>query len=142
VSLAFDPERAVDEQGCAACPGPCRLVRGYLTWFGEPTAAFFAACHDHDGERDVLIDVILGWASEADRDRVTFGCRVGPIEGHNGPVATLVDAAARYAPAPDWGRKLSRSAALNDHRLQTFWDAVDFILVHDPTVRPHVYDTN
>jgi hypothetical protein len=141
VSLAFDPERAVDEQDCAACPGPSHLVRGYLTWFGTPHAAFFASCHDHQGERDVLIDVILGWSTETD-DRVTFGCRVGPVAGHDGPAATLVDGAASYAADPEWGRKLSRADALDDHRLQSFWDAVDFVLVHDPTIRPHIYDVD
>lgn len=140
MSLAFDPERAVDEQECADCQGPYRLVRGYLTWFGSQHAAFYAACHDHSGERDVLIDVILGWATAADQDRVTFGCRVGPLAGQDGPAATLVDAAAAYGEDPEWGRKLSRSAALDDHRLQAFWDVVDFVLIHDPTIRPHVYD--
>jgi hypothetical protein len=113
-------------------------VRGYLTWFDAPHAAFFAACHAHDDDREVLIDVILGWATDTE-DTVTFGCRVGPVDGHEGPAATLVDAAASYSADPEWGRKLSRSAALDVHRLQSFWDVVDFVLVHDPTIRPHIY---
>jgi hypothetical protein len=142
VSLAFDAERSVDQQDCADCAGPCRLVHGYLNRFGTEHAAFFAACHHHDGVSEVLIDVILGWATEGDQDRVTFGCRVGTVADHDGPVATLVDAAAAYADDPEWGRKLSRAEAQTDPRLQDFWAAVDFVLVHDPTVRPHVYAIN
>lgn len=139
MSLAFDPDRAVDEQDCAQCRA--RLVRGYLTWYGAEHAAFYASCHEHDGERDVLIDVILGWAAD-DEERVTFGCRVGPLPDHGGPAATLLDGAASYGEDPEWGRKLTRAEAQDDYRLQSFWDVVDYILVHDPTIRPHIYDVD
>jgi hypothetical protein len=137
VSLAFALERTVDEHECADCPATYRLVHGQLTWFGAPHAVFYAGCHNHDGTPDVLIDVILGWAKE--QDPVTFGCRVGPVEGEEGPVATLVAAARSYGDDPEWGRKLTREEALADPRLQDFWDAVDYILIQDPTVRPHAY---
>jgi hypothetical protein len=139
VSLAFDPERSVEELACVDCARSYRLVRGELTWFDAPHAVFIAGCHHHAGTRDVLIDVILGWARDGDDDRVTIGCRVGPVVGEDGPVATVVDAATSYGDDPEWGRKLTRSQALADHRLAEFWDAVDFVLVHDPTIRPHVY---
>lgn len=125
-----------------SCHGPYRLVQGQLTWAGEPHAVYFAGCHEHDGVRDVLIDVILGWASDYDVDRVTFGCRVGPVPGEDGPVATLTTAAAEYGSDPEWGRKLTQSDAMSDSRLPGFWAAVDYILIHDPTVRPHVYDVD
>jgi hypothetical protein len=140
VSLAFDPERSVDELECVRCAASYRVVRGQLTWFGAPHAVFIAGCHNHDGTRDVLIDVILGWARDGDDDRVTIGCRVGPVDGQEGPIATVVDAAVSYGDDPEWGRRLTRSQALADQRLVEFWDAVDFVLVHDPTIRPHVYD--
>jgi hypothetical protein len=139
VSLAYDPDRSVDEHECPDCPAPYRLVRGQLTWFGAQHAVFFAGCHDHDGTRDVLIDVILGWADGADEDRVTFGCRVGPLDGEDDPVATLVEAAESYAEDPEWGTRLTRDQALGHPRLPEFWDVVDYVLVQDPTVRPHVY---
>lgn len=136
VSLAFNPERSVKQHTCPDCVSPFRLVRGELTLAGEPHAVFFAGCHHHRGERDVLIDVILGW-TRSGGDHVTFGCRVGPDE--EGPLATLVDAARQYGDDPEWGRKLTTDAALADPRLNDFWAVVDYILVHDPTVRPHVY---
>jgi hypothetical protein len=138
VSLAFNPERSVEQHSCADCVSPFRLVRGELTLSGEPHAVFFAGCHHHDGTRDVLIDVILGWA-RAEEDHVTFGCRVGPTPDEDGPLAMLVDAARHYGDDPEWGRKLTTDDALADPRLNDFWAAVDYILVHDPTVRPHVY---
>src|ERR1700759_911031 len=125
VSLAFDPERSVDEVACEDCGRSCRLVRGQLTWFGAPHAVFIAGCHNHDGTPDVLIDVILGWARDGDDDRITIGCPVGPVPGQDGPIATVVEAAASYGDDPEWGRKLTRSQALADQRLVEFWDAVD-----------------
>jgi hypothetical protein len=140
VSLAFDPERSVSELYCADCRGQYRLVHGQLTWYGEPHAVYFAGCHEHEGIRDVRIDVILGWARDFDTDKATFGCRVGPMPGQDGPVASLVQAAADYGDDPEWGRRLDRDEALSDHRISQFWDAVDYVLIHDPTIRAHVYD--
>lgn len=142
VDLAFDTERSVFEQQCGACHGPYRLVQGQLTWDGDPWAVYYAGCHQHDGVRDVLIDLILGWSGEYPGDRVTFGCRVGPAPGEDGPVATLGKAADTYGDDPDWGRKLGQDEALADPRLPQFWEAVDFVLINDPTVRPHVYDVD
>jgi hypothetical protein len=135
VSLAFDPERSVDQYDCDDCGAPYRLVRGSLTSSGEPHAMFFAACHNHDGVRDVLIDVIL----DPPGDPVTFGCRVGPAPDEDDPVATLVEAAESYEDDPEWGTKLTREQALADPRLPEFWDVVDYVLIQDPTIRPHVY---
>jgi hypothetical protein len=118
--LAFDPERTVGEHECAAC-GSCRIVQGQVRSSGRPHAVYLAACHEDAGVREVLLDVILGWATD-DQDRVTFGCRVGP--GADGPA---------------WGRRLDQEEALDDPRLPDFWAVVDYVLVHDPTVRPHVY---
>ncbi|HEX3590749.1 MAG TPA: hypothetical protein VHV74_14050 [Pseudonocardiaceae bacterium] len=133
--LAFDPERTVGEHECAAC-GSCRIVQGQVRSSGRPHAVYLAACHEDAGVREVLLDVILGWATD-DQDRVTFGCRVGP--GADGPAATLADAAAGYDDDPEWGRRLDQEEALDDPRLPDFWAVVDYVLVHDPTVRPHVY---
>lgn len=138
MSLAFDTQRSVHEQQCGRCHGPYRLVSGRLTWSGAPHAVYFAGCHQHGGAREVLIDVILDWASGT--DRVTIGCRVGPEPGRAGPIVTLVSGAAGFGDDPQWGRKLSADEALADHRLPEFWAAVDYVLIHDPTVRPHVYD--
>jgi hypothetical protein len=138
VSLTFDAERSVDKHECRDCGAEYQLVSGYLHRDGTAHAVFFAACHNHDGTREVWIDVILEPADGAD-DRATFGCRVGPVEDQEGPAASLVTAAEPYGNDPEWGTKLSREQALEDARLPQFWDAVDFILINDPTIRPHAY---
>lgn len=146
VSLTFDAERSVDKHECRDCGAEYPLVSGYLHSDGTAHAVFFAACHIHDGVREVWIDVILEAAADGDggseSKRATFGCRVGPVEGQEGPAASLVPAAEPYGNDPEWGTKLSREQALADARLPQFWDAVDFILVNDPTVRPHAYGTD
>lgn len=141
-TLAFDAQRTVHEQVCTDCHGPYRLVQGQLTRHDTPYAVYYAGCHEHESVREVLIDVILGWAGPNAADRVTFGCRVGPVPGEEGPVATLTTAAAAFDDDPAWGRKLTEADASADFRLPEFWDAVDFVLIHDPMVRPHVYDVD
>jgi hypothetical protein len=139
VSLTFDAERSVDKHECRNCGAEYSLVSGYLHRNGTAHAVFFAACHTHDAMREVWIDVIIEAADGSADGRATFGCRVGPVEGQQGPAASLVTAAEPYGNDPEWGTKLSREEALADPRLPEFWNAVDFILVNDPTIRPHVY---
>ena len=81
----------------------------------------------------------MGGFEEGAADRVTFGCRVGPVQGRPGPAATAVAAAQPYDDAPLWGRKLSREEALAHPRIGDFWRVVDFVLERQPVVKAHVY---
>ena len=138
-TLTFDTERSVEPKECAACGRGYVLAKGFIYADDEPHAVYFAALHNH-GVPEAWIDVILGTFGSADySDHVTFGCRVGPIEGQTEPAASAVPAAGPYGAAPIFGRKLSRDEALAHPSLPTFWTVVDFVLVKDPDVRRHVY---
>ena len=137
--LSFDSERSVETKSCDGCGRGYVLAKGFIYADGEPHAAYFAALHDH-GVAEAWIDVIVGTFGSGDfSDHVTFGCRVGAVEGQKEPAATVVPAAAPYGTSPLFGRKLSRDEALAHTWVQAFWAVVDFVLVEDPVVRRHVY---
>ena len=95
-TLSFDPERTVELKSCAACGRGYTLVKSFILDDNDAHAVLFAALHDH-GEREAWIDVILGtFGSEDFSDHITFGCRVGPVQGLHEPAATAVAAAAPY----------------------------------------------
>lgn len=139
VTLSFDAERKVERHSCPSCGSRYLQVKGFIHDDGNAHAIYFAACHDH-GAREAWIDAILGTFDEDETEgRVTFGCRVGPVEGQTDPAATLIQAASPYSDVPLFGEKLSREEALAHDRLADFWTVVDFILVADPDVHAHVY---
>lgn len=138
-TLAFDPERSVELKTCASCGRGYTLVKSFILDDEDAHAILFAALHDH-GEPEAWIDVILGtFGTEDFTDHLTFGCRVGPVDGQVEPAATLVQAARPYSDAPLFGRKLSREEAMTHPLLTAFWRVVDFALVSDPDVHFHVY---
>lgn len=140
VTLRFDEPPTLQEQHCADCGTHYVLVKAFVARDEVALAVTFTALHVHDGIHEAWIDAILGTFGE-DRtdDHVTFGCRIGPVQGQVDPAATLVDAAQPYSERPIWGRKLSREEALKHPRLAEYWEVVDYVLVSDPTVEHHVY---
>lgn len=70
---------------------------------------------------------------------MTFGVRVGPVEGQDDPAATMVQGAIPYGDRPIFGRKLTREEGLAHERIADCWDVVDCVLSDDPTVNHHVY---
>lgn len=123
----------------------CCNTAAQRTWasvnYGEtPVAVYYTSCYHHNGVHEVWIDAILGtWGSDDFTDHVTFGCRVGPVEGSAYPAATLVDGGAVTPDGPIFGLKLSREAGLQHPRLGDLWNLVDHVLEHDPVVNPHLY---
>ncbi|HAP75721.1 MAG TPA: hypothetical protein DCR14_06525 [Acidimicrobiaceae bacterium] len=137
--MTFDSERSVESKDCAACGRGYVLAKGFIYADGDPHAVYFVALHNH-GVPEAWIDVILGTFGTDDfSDHVTFGCRVGPVEGQSEPAATAVHAAVPYGASPLFGQKLSRDEALAHPALSAFWTVVDFVLVEDPDVHRHVY---
>lgn len=135
-----DPERQVRNNTCPECGADYTTVNGFVRRDGNARAAYFAACHKHQGVKEVWIDVILGtWGQDRPDDHVTFGCRVGPVEGQVEPAATLVAAASVLPSDPLFGRKLSREEALPHPWLKEYWQVVDYLLLNDPTIRKHLY---
>jgi hypothetical protein len=137
--LRFDGEPERSEGVCDRCGRPYGLVKSFVLDDDSAHAVCFVALHRHDGQREAWFDVIFGtWEDEA-TDHVTFGCRVGPIEGQVEPAATLVAAGVPYRDTRLFGRKLTREEALQHPLVGDFWRIVDFVLVNDPNVEKHIY---
>jgi hypothetical protein len=138
--LTFDGEPSVNEMACPDCGRPFRRIMRYLRDDGDAYAASFASLYTHGDVKDAYLDVVLGtWGENDPSDHVTFGCRVGRIEGQSGPAASLVPAAEPFGDHPLLGHRLSREEALAHPRLAEFWGIVDHVLAHDGEVHAHVY---
>ncbi len=136
----LDPERQIRNKTCPECGTDYTTVNGFVHKHGAARAAYFAACHKHHAAQEVWIDAILGtWGQDRPDDHVTFGCRVGRVEGQAEPAATLVAAASVLPSHSLFGRKLSREEALQHPWLREYWQIVDFLLLNDPTIRTHLY---
>jgi hypothetical protein len=140
VGLTFDPERCVELHACKECGRDYVLVKGFVYRDGDAHAVYFAACHEHEGRREVWLDVILGsFGRGGDNEHVTFGAHIGAADAASDePAAILVSGAMAYRDAPLWGHKLSRDEALHHVWLFDYWHVVDFVLNEDPTVATHV----
>lgn len=137
--LEIEDGPQVVETTCDHCGEPMTRVTGFIYRGGDAYAVFFASCYHHDGH-EAWIDVVFSptWEDGVD-DRVTFGCRVGPIEGQPDPAASLMAAAAAFGDSATFGRKLTRDEALEHPMLGEFWAVVDHVLTRDPVVSAHVY---
>ena len=139
-NLSFDPERGVELKSCAACGREYTLIKSFILDGEDAHAVLFAALHNHHGEREAWIDVVLGtFGSEDLSDHCTFGCRVGPVAEQSEPAATLVAAAAPFGDSSLFGQKLSRDEALIHPWVSEFWRIVDFVLINDADIHFHVY---
>ena len=129
MTLRLDGETAIDRTRCQDCGSEYLLVKTFVLDAEGPHAIVFSALHTHE-EAEAWMDVIFGTfdGDASEDDRVTFGCRVGPVEGSQEPAATAVQAAVPYKDGPAFGKKLSRDEALAHHRLSDFWRVVDFVL--------------
>ena len=139
MSLSLDGSSDVSAQSCDACGTTSLLVKSFVHDAGAAQAIVMTACHRHDGEREAWIDAVMGGFGKESTDRVTFGCRVGPVANKPEPAATAVAAAVPYDDAPLWGRKLSREEALAHPRIADFWRVVELVLEREPVVKAHVY---
>ncbi|WP_053719359.1 hypothetical protein [Saccharothrix sp. NRRL B-16348] len=142
MTLTTDADlRQATRYECGCCREPIERSWNFVDRAGDRHAAYFANCYHHrDQPHDVWIDVILGtWDTASAEDHVTFGCRVGPVEGSDQPAATLVRACMDGSGGEVHGLLLSREAGLAHPRLPEFWQVVDFVLVNDPGVHAHLY---
>lgn len=136
--LSIDDGRNVYQKVCEHCGEPRVSVSGSLLRDGNLLAHYFASCYHHDG-REVWIDIVysLDWDA-AVQQRVTFGCRVGPVVNSPTAASTMVDAATAMGDDPFFGRKLSRDEAMTHPWRDEFWAHSDFILENDPDVATHM----
>jgi len=138
--LTIEPDAHVFEGVCDHCGEPMIRVTDFILKDGAPHAICYASCYHHDGQHEVWLDVIFSSAwHENGRDRVTFGCRAGPIPGQTDPGCSLVAGGSAFAEAPLFGEKLTREDALKHPWIDDFWAVVDHVLVHDKVVCAHLY---
>lgn len=142
MTLFLDGESAVQASACADCGAEYLAVKSFILDEFGPYAIAMTSLHHHDGF-EAWMDVILGSFDEAEgaepSDRVTFGCRVGNVEGSADPAATAIHAGTTYADSATFGRKLNRDEALAHPRVADFWAVVDFLLEAEPAINHHVY---
>jgi hypothetical protein len=142
MALSMDANhRQQREYMCPCCQAPIQRTSNVVNRDGTMAALYFASSYHHrDQPHETWIDAILGtWDGDDVSDHVTFGCRVGPIEGQEEPAATLVEACLDGSGGPVHGQLLSREAGLAHPRLAEFWQVVDFVLAEDPVVNRHLY---
>lgn len=139
MALEIEDDRDVRFDECTHCQQPMTRIAGFVLKDGGAHAIYFATCYHHDGH-EVWIDVVFSptWDDTSD-DRVTFGCRVGPIEGQPEGAASLVPAAQNRRESRTFGYKLTRDEALLHPQLAEFWEVVDYVLLRDPDVSEHMY---
>jgi hypothetical protein len=106
------------------------LVTGFLLREGSAYAVYYASTSGHPETPQVCFDVVFGtWGESSANDHVTFSCQHRP-EG-----AMAVDAPAALSQASKiMGVQLTREKALRHPLINEFWDAVDFICLHDPAL--------
>ncbi|MFC9893594.1 hypothetical protein ACFVMC_07865 [Nocardia sp. NPDC127579] len=142
MGLTMDPdELQIRRYECECCSAPIERTWNFVRDGAEAYAVYFANSYHHTGQaHETWIDVILGtWGDQRADDHVTFGCRVGPVQGNPNPAATLIQACQDGTGSAIHGTLLSRDAGLAHPRLPDFWGVVDFVLAHDPTVNRHLY---
>jgi hypothetical protein len=97
--LSFDEGRTIQASSCDACGTDHKIVKQFVLDDGNAHAVLFVALHGH-GVNEAWIDAIFGSFDDDYADHLTFGCRVGPMDGQADPAATLVEAAIPYSAAP------------------------------------------
>lgn len=140
MTLRLDGESTIERSTCDDCGAEFLLVKSFVLDVEGPHAIALTALHHHE-DFEAWMDVIFGsFQGDASQDdRITFGCRVGPVEGSQEPAATAVQAAIPYQNSPSFGHKLTRDEALTHPRLPEFWRVVDFLLADEPAINHHVY---
>jgi hypothetical protein len=138
--LSFDGEPQRRLVRCQHCDEEHDGTTGYVMRDGSAYAIYFLDWYPHDDE--AWLDVILGsfFVEDAeDAGRVTFGCRIGEIEGQDGPGCSLVPGAEVRADLPVFGTKLSRDEALAHPRQPEFWVVTDWLILNDPLLHERIY---
>jgi hypothetical protein len=139
VTLAIDfANRRVHTQACSCCGAAIERSSSLVQRDGTAYAVYFASCYAHGNE--AFLDVVLGtWGRPDASDHVTFGCRIGAVDGASEPPCSLVTGGELAVDDALFGAKLTRDDALQHPRLPDFWAVVDFVLEADPTVRARIY---
>lgn len=137
-SFSFDGAPETRPVRCVDCDEEHDSIVGFVLKDGNAHAIYFAEWHERWSE--AYLDVILGSFEGPDyEDNVTFGCRVGYVQGQALPACSLVQAAMTRSEAQIFGARLSRDEALVHPRLAELWEVVDWLIVNDPTLHDKVF---
>ena len=138
MALAFDGTPVRDHCRCDVCGEEHEADRGLVLRDGAAYAAYWASWYPHEDE--AWVDAVLGSWTEPDfPDNVTFGCRIGRIEGQSEPACSLVTGAAIRGDEALFGRKLDRDAALAHPWLPAFWELIDWLIENDALLHEHIF---
>ena len=136
--LSFDGESRQTTRTCPDCGQAHESVTGFVLRDDSAYAVYYVDWYPHTDE--AFVDVILGsWGGPEYDDNVTFGCRLGEIEGHAGPQASLVTGGALRGDQPIMGKKLERDEALSHPMIGEFWDLIDWLILNDSLLHEKVY---
>lgn len=130
---------APKSQACPDCGGRRQLVTGQVSIDETISAAFLAFLYDHEGIREVYLDLIIGtWGDNGDPStRLTFSTRTGPTEG--GIIgSTLLDGRDNSPDYAIFGSKVSREEGMTHPLLPTVWLCNDTVLEQVPAVAQHL----
>jgi hypothetical protein len=128
----------VESRPCDCCAGTDTQTIGIVLRDGEPFAAYWMVWYPENNE--AWLDAAIGSWEEPDyADHVTFGCRIGAVDGQVEPACSLVDAATIRPGGPIMGTKLSEQAARRHPWLSTFWTLTDWIMLNDPVAHEHLF---
>jgi len=101
-------------------------------------AVYFADWYPHASE--AWLDVVLGAFIEPEYpDQVTFGCRIGHVQGQEQPACSLVQAGSRRSGSALFGLRLSPEQARAHPRLSEFWAVTDWLILNDQLLHQHVF---
>jgi hypothetical protein len=138
--FSFDGEPRARLVRCQHCAEEHDGTTGYVLRDNMAYAIYFLDWYPHENE--AWLDVLLGHflADDVDdADRVTFGCRIGAIDGQDEPGCSLVPGAEIRADLPLFGTKLSRDEALRHPRQPDFWAVTDWLILNDSLLHENIY---
>ena len=142
VTLSMNPAgREVGHHRCDCCQAPVERVRNHVHRDGTAIAMYSADCFHHypGATPEVVVDVVLGtWDPVDHTDHVTFACKFREVDQSSlHPAGQLVPPVCGSGALN--GRVLEPEEARVHPRLSEFWEVVEFVVLHDPTVNAHLY---
>lgn len=139
MAFGFDAEPRAEHRRCPDCGEEHDSDVGFVLRDGVKYAVYWAAWYPHQDE--AWLDVVLGSWQEPDfADHVTFGCRIGRVEGQSDPACSLVLGGEIRGDDPVFGHKLDRDEALTHPWLPAFWELVDWLIPNDRLLHDHVFE--
>lgn len=103
MNFSYDGAPETTLASCSECDELHEKTTGFVLADSSAYAAYWATWYPHHNE--AYVDMIIGsWEEPNYADHVTFGCRVGDIEGQIGPQCSLVHGGATLSNSSCWAR--------------------------------------